>query len=81
MRLRINDLVKFDNQKRSVYRLQKISGSKLTMAPHAEANVDMRNRDQSTIPFAYLLTSASSLQRLGAKKLHVSPTGLVSEAK
>ena len=45
MRLRKNDLVMLDEENRSaVYFVQKISGTRVTLAPNFEANVDARNR-------------------------------------
>jgi CRISPR-associated endonuclease Csn1 len=78
MRLRINDLIKFQDDE-IIYRVQKLSAGTIAMAPHTEANVDARTRDPSD-PFKYLLVSASTLQKRGAGRLNVSPTGLVSEA-
>ena len=45
---------------------------------HIEANVNAGYREKSD-PFKYFITSASSLQKRSAVKLHVSPTGLISE--
>ncbi len=77
MRLRINDLIRFADDG-VIYKLQKMSGGTLTMAPHTEANVNDRNKDKSD-PFKYTLKSASSLQSAGARKIHISPTGLITE--
>ena len=79
MRLRINDMVKFKKDG-TIYRVQQISGSTVTMAPPIEANVDKRNRDKED-PFKFFYTSASSMQSRGAVKLHISPTGLISEGR
>ena len=63
-----------------IFRIQKMSGSRLTLAPHTEANVDARNRDKED-PFKLLDISPSKLQKRGAVKIHISPTGLVSEGR
>ena len=77
MRLRINDLLKLTIGG-EIYRLQKITGTRIFLAPHREANVDSRDRS-SDDPFKYLVASAGTLQSKGAVKLNVSPTGLTLE--
>ena len=77
MRLRINDLLKL-GVGREIYRLQKITGSRIFLAPHREANVDSRDRNKDD-PFNYTVTSAAGLQSKEAVKLHISPTGLTLE--
>ena len=52
----------------------------MTFAPHNEANVDTRNSDKND-PFKYSDKSAKSLQKAQAKRVHISPTGLVTNAK
>ena len=80
MRIRINDLLRLKSGEREeVYRIQKLSGGKITLAPHFEANVAARDGDKSD-PFSFMNKSASSLQSAGAKRLHISPTGLISGA-
>ena len=77
MRLRINDLLKLGIGG-EIYRLQKITGTRIFLAPHREANVDSRDRN-SDDPFKYLVASAGTLQSRDAVKLNVSPTGLTLE--
>lgn len=81
MRLRINDLLKIHSDGADMLlRVQKLSGSTIVMAPHTEANVDARHRDVDDA-FKFLTKSPSTLQSALARKVHVSPTGLVSEAQ
>ena len=69
MRLRINDLVKLVGDG-AVYRLQKMSGTRIFLAPHQETNID-----------SFIVSSPRGLQLKQAVQLHVSPTGLISEAQ
>ena len=81
MRLRINDciqmLVAKESEERRIYRLQKVSKNRMSFAEIHEANVDSRNRSKEE-KFKYSEVAASTLQSLQAKKVHISPTGLVS---
>ncbi len=79
MRLQINECIGIEqNGSRQVMRLQKLSqAGRLDLAPHHEANVDARHRD-SKDRFKYLNLTASGLQKCHARKVHVSPAGLVS---
>lgn len=79
MRLRINDMIHFGDTG-EIFRIQKMSGSKLAMAPHTEANADARHRDNED-PFKFLNIAPSKLQTRGAVKIHISPTGLISEGR
>ena len=79
MRLRINDMIHFGDTD-EIFRIQKMSGSKLAMAPHTEANADARHRDKED-PFKFLNIAPSKLQTRGAVKIHISPTGLISEGR
>lgn len=82
MRLRINDMLMLDEgEARSLYRIQKMSqGGVVTLAPHMEANVDARNRDPDDV-FKFMKIGASSLQKRKARRVHISPTGLIQEGK
>ena len=79
MRLQINDCVEIKKDgRRQIMRLQKLSKGKLTFAPHNEANVDARNRDNND-PFKYFDTAASNLlKKSNARKMHISPAGRVT---
>ena len=78
MRLQINNYIEIElNGTLTIYRVQLISGPRLTLAPPKEANVDARNRNKDD-PFRYLSISANKLKSLNARKLHISPTGLIS---
>ena len=81
MRLRLNDciemLVAKEGEKRRICRLQKVSKGTMSFAEVHEANVDTRNRSKED-KFKYVYTTASSLQSRKARKVHISPTGLVS---
>ena len=79
MRLRKNDLLQLRSEERTnVYYVQKLSGGRITLAPHFEANVDARDRSNED-PFSFLNKAASSLQASDAKRVHISATGLLSE--
>ena len=78
MRLHINDMIEIlDEGTPLLYRVQKISGNSLTLAPPHEANVDSRNRDKDS-GFKYRNLSVGPLQKMGARKVGISPTGLKS---
>ena len=78
MRLQINNYIEIElNGTSTIYRVQLISGQTLTLAPPHEANVDARNRNRDDA-FQYLSISANKLKSLNARKLHISPTGLIS---
>ena len=79
MRLRINDLILFKDTG-DICRIQTLSGTMITLAPHNEANVDARNRDKDD-PFKFFAVSAPTLQKRGGVKLHISPTGRLSEGR
>jgi CRISPR-associated endonuclease Csn1 len=79
MRLRKNDLLQLRSKERTnVYYVQKLSGGRITLAPHFEANVDAIDRSNED-PFSFLNKAASSLQASDAKRVHISATGLLSE--
>lgn len=81
MRIRKNDLLQLKSGPNAgLFCIHVISGSKITMASHVEANVDARNRSKDD-QFIYTTTSATSLQKAGAVKLNISPTGLILEAQ
>jgi len=79
MRLRINDMMLFGDTG-EIFRIQQMTGSNLIMASHTEANADARNRDKDD-PFKFLNIAPSRLQKRGAVKIHISPTGLISEGR
>ena len=80
MRLRKNDLIKFtENGADKVFYIQVLSGSTIVLAPHNEANADARNRSKED-PFSFVNKAASSLQSSNARRVHISATGLLSEA-
>ena len=79
MRLRKNDLLQLKSGSNvGIFCIHVLSGSKITMASHVEANVDARNRSKDD-PFRYTFSSATSLQKARATKLNVSPTGMSKE--
>lgn len=79
MRVQINDCVEIEQDGvKQIMRVQKLSkNGGLDLAPHSEANVDARNRDNND-PFRYLNTAASKLKKLNARKVHISPAGRTS---
>lgn len=81
MRLRIDDMLALNlGDDRQIFRVQKLSYEKIVLAPHNEANVDARSRLKED-PFKVTNKSPGALQKASARKVHVSPTGLVREAK
>lgn len=80
MRLQINDCIEIEVEGKKQYmRLQLMAQSgQLFFAPLHEANVDGRNRKGE---FKYLRKNAKPLQKLKARKIHISPTGQVSYEK
>lgn len=77
MRLMINDYITLNNDKNNLIRVVKISGnSQIYFAPHNEANVDSRNRDNGN-SFAYISKVAGSLKTAKASKVAVNPIGKI----
>ena len=82
LRLMINDCIqiKIDDQL-CVYRVATIRATGgVQLALHNESNVDSRNRDKDD-PFNYLNRSATSLQKLGATAITISPIGKLRKNK
>ncbi len=78
MRLQVNDCVAVDRgETRQIMRVQKLSRSFISLAPHYEANVDQRNRNKEDT-FKYYNPRVNGLKSVNSIKIHVSPTGLVS---
>ncbi len=81
MRLHINDMLIMNNPREKnstekvILRVCKLSKGEITMSEHNEANVSNRSRDKKET-FEYIRKSAAVIQKLDAKKIHVSPTGL-----
>lgn len=82
MRLHIDDYLEIDEDgRRRLKRIQKMrQNGGLSLADPEQANVDKRNRDRKD-PFKYLSKSLGQLQKLSARKVHVSPTGKQSYGK
>ena len=80
MRLQFNDCIEIsDNGQKRIMRLQKITkNGTLTFSPHEEANVDSRNQDNNDL-FCFWEKSANKLKQYEAKKIHISPTGLIQK--
>jgi CRISPR-associated endonuclease Csn1 len=79
MRLQINDCVEIEREGlKQIMRVQKLSKpSRIDLALHNEANVDARHRNNDD-NFKYLSKSAGALQNLNPRKVHISPSGLLS---
>ena len=76
-RLRINDLLALPSKDgNEIWRIQKMSGNQITLALHNEANVDTRNRSPED-PFKFKTINVTPLFNLGARKIHISPIGLI----
>ena len=80
MRLRSDDLILFKDTG-EICRVQKMSGKRITLAPHNEANVDARDRDKDDPFNLSTVTAAPILQKRDGVKLHISPTGRLSEGR
>ena len=76
MRIRVNDMLELEHEgSRQVMRIAQISPGKITLAGHTEAgSLKARNADKED-SFRYLTFSPSSLQKLGAVRVTVSPAG------
>lgn len=81
MRLQINDYIELDSpnagKKRRLMRVQKLSQATITLAPPNEANVSARDKDKQD-SFNYETVSGNQLKSMNARKVHISPTGLMS---
>ena len=79
MRLQVNDCVEMEYMgDMCIMRLQTLDQrGRMEFAPHNEANVDRRRRD-SDDPFNYFRKNANTLRSVSARKVHISPTGLVN---
>ena len=77
MRVHIDDMLKLniDGQEKIV-RVQRISQGGITLAEHHEANVDQRGRDSEN-SFKFISKVPSALQKSNARKIHISPSGLI----
>jgi len=80
MRLMRDDLCMIrSNKKNELMRLCKLSSDGgMYFAPISVANVDKKDKDKTT-PFKYLRARASTLQRLGAVQVSISPAGRLSK--
>jgi CRISPR-associated endonuclease Csn1 len=76
MRLMRDDFVKLEHTGNvATYRICGIKTvGQLALAPHQEANVDARNRDQTEL-FAYVSKTAGTLQKSKARRVTISPIG------
>ena len=79
MRLQINDCIEIKKDGyRQIMRVQELSqNGNLTFAPHNEANVAARNRNNND-PFKYFNKTAGELKKSNARKVHISPAGRVT---
>lgn len=76
MRIHVKDMLRLNIEgEEKIFCVQGISNS-ITLAEHTEANADERNRDKKN-PFKFTYKKPSSLQKSNARKIHVSPSGLV----
>jgi len=78
-RLFAGDMVAItENGDRQIYRIQILSGQRMWLSPHNEANTDHRNRDRDD-PFKLTQKSVNALRRLGFRKIHVDILGRVRD--
>lgn len=79
-RLFIGDMVAvMENGDRHIYRIQQISGQRMWLSPHNEANADQRNRDGDD-PFKLTAKRVNVLRKHGFRKIHVSILGKVRDS-
>lgn len=78
MRLRKNDYLQIEHDnKEMIVQIVKFSTGMIALVEHFEANADARTRDK-TSGFKYIFKSPSSLQKAAAKRVTVSPSGVVN---
>ena len=82
MRVHVNDYLEIEeNGHKQIMQVQFMTqNNNLALAAPNEANTDKRNRNK-TDPFKYVSKSLNTLQRLKARKVHISPTGKISYGK
>ena len=77
MRLRKNDFLEIEHDDRTIIvQISGLSKGIITLVEHFEANVDARVRD-SEDELKYIFKRPSSLQKSNAKRVTVSPAGVV----
>ncbi|MEE9376351.1 MAG: type II CRISPR RNA-guided endonuclease Cas9 [Rhizobiaceae bacterium] len=77
MRLRKNDYLHIEHdEKELVVQINKFTTGEFYLSTHTEANVDARNRDKND-DLKYIIKAPSSLQKSNAKRVTVSPSGVV----
>ncbi len=78
MRLFKNDMIELeqDGLKKIYYVVKLSSNGQITIVEHAEANADKRNSDKRD-PFTFWAPVATTLQKMNAKALFVTPAGKV----
>ncbi|HHG90589.1 MAG TPA: type II CRISPR RNA-guided endonuclease Cas9 [Devosia sp.] len=77
MRLRKNDYLQIEHEEKIIIvQIAKLSPGMIAMAEHMEANVDARTRDKQD-ELKYIFKSPASLQKSKAKRVTVSPSGVV----
>ena len=78
MRLKSDDVVCWEENGAKLFlRVQRITPGQISFADCVEANADKRNRDRGD-SFNFTVKSVGRLQKLGARKADISPSGLVS---
>ncbi len=77
MRLRKNDYLQLEHEGREmIVQIVKFTSGTFALAEHNEANVDARTRDK-TDELKFIFKSPRSLQNAQAKRVTVSPSGVV----
>jgi CRISPR-associated endonuclease Csn1 len=80
MRLRKNDYLQIEHEGRElIVQVNQVTLGKVIMSEHLEANVDARTRSKydGTDALKYIMKSPGSLQKAQAKRVTVSPSGVV----
>lgn len=78
-RLFVGDMVAIsEGGNRHIYRIQILSGQRMWLSPHNEANADQRNRDGKD-PFKLTQKSVNVLRTLCFRKIHVDILGRVRD--
>jgi CRISPR-associated endonuclease Csn1 len=75
-RLFRNDMLEIDHsEQRTCVYVVKLSQNQIALAPHNEANVDKRNRDNEDGFKLIYKSSPAALQKAGARPVYLSPAG------
>ena len=78
-RLFVGDMVAIsENGNRHIYRIQQLSGQRVWLSPHNEANAARRNKDRND-PFKLTQKSVNVLRNFSFRKIHVDILGRIRD--